>query len=181
MRTVHLSLLFISVFACLCALASCHHESEHIRLSDVVVARTAKKLRKQYPKMRLIGTGGGYMDCVHMLAMSFDMDYPLDKKEARIVLVNCVREFLQEINQDQPLRPFLETSPEPFSVKNIEVEVFSSNPDGSWVYDPYITVASCVNGIVRFATKDPDQKFGYKNQYEETYEEALLIVQEDSK
>lgn len=42
--------------------------------------------------------------------------------------------------------------------------------------DPLIANAEISEEILTFLTSDPKQKWGYKNEFEETYEEALEIV-----
>ena len=148
-------------------------------MADKITARTIKILSKRYD-MYLIGTGGGFIDHVNLLSLSFDVCRPLTLEAARELIIDSVEEFLFQINGDKEIRPYLKNYP--FTSAEVEVSIFSYSQKHERIYDPYITVVSNVrrrnSDLVElwYCTEAPDQPFGYKNEIRENYEEALRIV-----
>lgn len=148
----------------------------HIVLADKITARVATKVAKKH-NIHCIGTGGSYIGHVNMLALSFQIFRPLDKKEARFLVVDSALEYLNAINSNEEIRPFLKEYP----FKNVEIRIFIYNADGSDVYDPHIGTVSLHHGEVTYATDDPENRYTYKSKEKETFEEAARIVETSSK
>lgn len=152
---------------------------DYVHIADKIVAKTAKNLCKKH-NMNWIGDSAGMMDCVYMMGMSFEIRHPLDKDEARFLLTDCAEELLTAINQNKEIRPFL--SHFPATTKNVHLAIFSTEKDGNSVFDPYFEVVSISKqDFINFRTKDPNKKYGYKNEYRENYKEALELVREQLK
>lgn len=146
-------------------------------IANEISAKVAKKLSKRH-QMNLIGEGGGMMGSIYMIALSFQIDHPLDRNEARERIIDSVEELLTAINSNEEIRPFLKNYP--FTTKNVKVAIFSVYPDGRKVYDPLITVVSVDQSeYITFRTKEPN-KTPYKNQYREPYSEALVMLNHKS-
>jgi hypothetical protein len=136
----------------------------------------AKKLEAKY-NIQTVGDSAQMPEnVINNLGLMFQVNRILSKNEAREILVDCVLEFLAEVNSNEEIRPYLEYYP--FTPVNISIALYISGPDGEDVYDPDLEVASARNGKLRYATKDKNQKFGYKSEYEETFEEALKLVKQ---
>lgn len=93
------------------------------------------------------------------------------------MILEYLDEFLVDINANEKLRPYLATYP--FTVKNVELDIYYSDPKGYHFYDPYIGVVSIEEGIVCYRTYDKEDKSPYKAKIKETYEEALEIIKQD--
>ncbi len=156
-----------------------YSEPIYCEMADNITAQTAKILTKRH-QLDVIGTGGGCMDHVNMLALSFLIYRPLTVESAREIIVDCVEEFLFQINSNEEIRPYLKNYP--FTPKELKISIFSHTEKNEAVYDPYISVVSnstrhdSTQTMLWFRTKAPDQPFGYKTEIEEDYQEALRIV-----
>ena len=133
-------------------------------------------LAKKY-KMQLCGAGGGMPEgIVDMLALSFDLKKALTIDEVRPILVDCIDTYLNVVNTDKELKPYLKNYP--FTPKNIEISIFFRAPNGKSINDPYLCVAGSLCGKLIYSTKAEGQKFGYKSEVIESYEDAVKILNE---
>lgn len=149
---------------------------DYTLIADRASNKVQKKLSKKY-NMSVVGSGGGMFTCVYQISISFQIKHPLTLEEARIILTDCAQEIIDEINACKELRPYLKDYPA--TIKNIDLAIYSSQPDGSSVYDPFIVVASVGSkGKIWFATREKDEPYKYKNEYTESFEEAVAIVKE---
>ena len=152
--------------------------NEYIPARYVVIAQQirsdlAEKLSKRH-KMDVSGTIGGLANCINILGLSFDILGPLSKEQLRIILVDCVEEFINTINANEELRPHLKNYP--FTPHEIEIKLFIVDKNRKDIYDPHISTASAYNGKLSYKTTDPYDDFKFKNKFTETYEEALKII-----
>jgi hypothetical protein len=111
-----------------------------------------------------------------MMAMSFELDRPLTREEARRIIVDCADEYSSAVNNDDQIRPYLETYP----FKGIEIRIFTRNADGNNVYHPYISVVSFIKGMFKYCTDNPVDKYDYKTIHRESYEEAKEILKQQA-
>lgn len=148
--------------------------ADYVVRADKITANVEAKLVKRY-SMRVVGRTGGMIDYVNVLGLSFQIHGPLTKDKLREILVDCVEEFLSQINSDEKLRPFLKNYP--FTPKEINIAIFVVDDTGRKIYDPSITVASAYHGKIWYDTVDINDNFGYKSSTEEDYKTARKIVQ----
>ena len=160
--------LFSAVMCYSCSWPSVNY----VKLSHKITNRTAKKL-KQEKGLILIGTGGGMMNDIKMMMMGFNYYKVVDIDEARKLLIYCVEEYLNAINGDEKVRPYLHNYP--FTAKNIQIDIYFKNPDGSKVAQGQINIAGADEGKMIYYIDSPE-KYLLKRVREETYEEALKIV-----
>ena len=155
-----------------------YHISENEKMI-LSVERNAGKQISARNNLQYSGSGGGNTDGkIRMSSLSFSIRKPLTKNEARRLIVACIQEYLQIINEDEKLRPALLHYP--FTAADVELSVNSKYPDGSRVYDPYIGMVFNGNNngkvYIYYSSNDPDQEYKYKLEEKETYEEALKIL-----
>jgi hypothetical protein len=144
------------------------------RVKNTIKAEVAKKMAKKYG-MQCVGEGGKSINCLCWVMLAFEIRRPLDRDQARIIIMDCAEELLTAFNTNKKIRPFLKDYP--FSPKNIDLQLFISQKDGGDIYDPDISVVSIYeSNEVKFMTVDPHRRFGYKNQFTENYQDALKIV-----
>ncbi|MBA3602346.1 MAG: hypothetical protein H0W50_01575 [Parachlamydiaceae bacterium] len=115
---------------------------------------------------------------VKTMGLSFNSYEKLSKEEIRKKTVQLAEKLLQNINSNKEIPPFLAKSP--FTINEIEISIYNHDQQGNWPYDPEIGNAHFNRGKITYSTYDPDKKFGNKNEFVESYEEALLIVQNGS-
>lgn len=162
---------------------ACSVQDDHLtkgdKLSDQVIAKTGKKLAKKH-HMSMGGTGGGGSEQgLTLLLMSFDKNgNPVDISTARRLIVECVQEFLADINNNEQLRPYLKVFP--FTPANVEISIIFSDPNGGRVFDPVLEVVAAHGGKVYYRTVDPNDHYKYKSKTDETYEEALAIIKKEN-
>jgi hypothetical protein len=162
-----LGLIFMLLFC------SFNSESEdYEKLADKITYKIAKQLLIE-KNMYLIGTGGQMMDDIQMMAMSFEVCRPLNVPKARQLLISAIQKYLSEINNDEKIRPYLHQYP--FTDKNIQIDFWIRNPDGSRVALDKIYYVSAINGILRYYIDDPE-KFSRKLVHEESYGEVLQLI-----
>lgn len=127
------------------------------------------------------GIGSGMMHQIRMLALAFDYYKEIDIDEARELLIAAGSEFLKTINSNEKIRIFLDQYP--FTPKNIEISIFLRNPDGSLTEPGKLTVASIINGILKYNIRSlatGQLEIVYKESYEEAIQK-VRIKQEDQK
>jgi len=141
---------------------------------NAVTKKTAEELKIKY-HLFLIGMGGsGKKDKITLSTISFELEYTMSKEKCRKVIIDCIQQFLKNINTDNRLSQYL--FEKPFTYKNIEVTIFMSNPDRSSVFHPKFRVATLKDGLIYYKTVDEETN-RYKSVEEEPYEEALQKVQ----
>lgn len=146
----------------------------HVIMAEEIQRKVIKTLEKRH-QMNCIGEGGGMMGSVNVLALAFQIHHPMDCNEARERIVDCIQELLKAVNENVEIRPFLKNYP--FMPKNVDIAIYTTYPNGAEVFDPFIRVASIYESDqIYFYTKAPDQSYGYKNSYLESYQEALTHV-----
>lgn len=153
-----------------------HVSPPSIAMTEKLENRVAPLIEKKY-KMRLCGSGGGMPDgIVNMLALSFDSYRTISIEEARPILVDCINIYMNAVNEDKELKPYLKNAP--FTPENIEISIYFNSPRGEEVYDPYLSIASTLCGKLIYRTKEKGKIFGYKSEVIESYEDAVKILNE---
>jgi hypothetical protein len=158
-----------------CSFYSCsslgYQSPRYVKLAHEITEKTAKKLKEQ-KKLYLIGTGGGMMHDIQMMAMSFHFYQELDLKTARELMIYTINEYLSDINDNTEVRPYLHEYP--FTAKNVEIRIWIYNPDQSELPPDKIYCITAINGILNYYIRGPEE---YSRQVicQETYEEALKV------
>ena len=171
-----LCILFIFLFLYACNNSSTNKDykiPDYEKIADTITARTAQKIESE-TGLHLIGTGGGMMDHVRMMAMSFDHLEETSIEQGRELLVYCVKEYLDAINANVEIRPYL--AHYPFTSKDVEIAIFIYTPTHKDVSIGKLAVVSAVRGELRYRVRQLDPVI-FKQIYEETYEEAVKILE----
>lgn len=142
------------------------------------IAKEGRTLGKKY-NMSLIGKGGGAKEKkLWLISMSFNRyDSYLSEEEARNLIIKCVDDCLQSINQDNELREFLYVYP--FSPKNLNISIYNYKKDRGDIFYPNIFSFGCDEGEVHFFTQEEENEFAYKTKKYETFEEAVKILKKE--
>ena len=183
MRIIKMSKRFIILAICLSGVFvltnynffSKEKEPEKVVLKRKVMVRTIKKLKKE-KNLYCDGFGGFGVKVVEMSALSFVHEgEPYDIDKARKLLVYAAEVFLNEFNSFEKIRPYLANYP--FTSKNIELRIFFVDDKNHDYFSPNLTTASSIRG--KFFYKMDENNY-YKTVHEETYEEALAIVNKNN-
>ncbi len=140
---------------------------------DHLIKSASQRLAKRYD-MKLVGITEGMMGCVRLIGFSFQVNGPIKKNEARKIAVDCVEDFLTEINQNEEIRPYLEVYP--FDTKHVDIIIFIIEPDGRGYVHPDLSVVTAADGNIKFSTNNPENKYTYKSRESETFEDAVKIL-----
>jgi hypothetical protein len=165
--------MFSFLFGCSCF---GHQSPRYIKLAHEITGKTAKKLKEQ-KGLSLAGTGGQMMDDIQMMMMGFNFYKVVDIETARQLLVDSVQEYLSAINSNEEIRPHLHNYP--FTAQNVEIAIYFYNLDGSNVPPGKLSIAEANQGKVVYYIDDPE-KHTIKPLHEETYEETLKLVNNET-
>lgn len=141
--------------------------------ANKLIIETAETLAKRH-NMFAVGEGGRMLFEIEILSLSFRVDRYLTKEEGRLIAVDCVEEFLKNINKDERIRPYLKNYP--FTPKNVSILLFMFDEKGYGACHPNIGVVDASHEKIIYKT-DERGKPGYKETYEESYQDALKLVQ----
>ncbi|MCH9612751.1 MAG: hypothetical protein S4CHLAM102_12480 [Chlamydiia bacterium] len=147
--------------------------SKRERIVDKVLLKAAKTIEREIG-INCIGTGGGTMHGVEMLALSFQQRGELDVVSARKKVVQAGEIFLEEINSCKDLQKYLK--PCPFTEQNIEIFVFIVDVDRNNLPYDKLQCASLIKGMLEYENHSPDRNRLCMVE-KETYEEARKKVQ----
>lgn len=146
-------------------------------LSHRKINKTGERLEKKY-NMSISAIGGASKEGIWLMNIGFHhLGNPLTIEEGRRTIVDCVQEYLRDINNDEALLPYLKVHP--FTINNLHIAIFNCVEDDNFVFDPILEVISTHQDKLIYRTRDPDNIYKYKNTFEETYEEALAILKKE--
>ncbi len=164
----------ILFFSLINPIVCCANESpKHVIVAGKVRGASANKIAKKYG-LQICGFGGAMMDSVKEIGVDFMVYRPLKKEEARELLVKCVEEFLDDINNDVELRPYLATYP--FDAGHITISLYSEVPQGKDVCFPYFSIVSSHKGKIHYLGRLLEADKFCKHKETETFEEARSIL-----
>lgn len=152
---------------------------EYEKISDKITEKTAKNLSKKY-QLTPIGSGGSMMHDVEKLALSFNCYHPLSLDQSRKLIVSCVDEYIEAVNNNADIRPYLHNYP--FTEQNVEVAIFIyENNKFTEVQPGQVSCVSELKGKICYHTKDPEDEYKLETLHEESYAEAVRIVREQGR
>jgi hypothetical protein len=119
------------------------------------------------------------MDNVRKLVLCIFCYKRIDIEEARELLMSAGNMFLDAINKDERIRPYLINYP--FLPKNIGIEIYFKELNGSNIEEPgKLHVAWLMNGFLTYDDENLETK-RLQTIREETFEEAAEILKESEK
>ncbi|MES2200190.1 MAG: hypothetical protein V4489_08495 [Chlamydiota bacterium] len=148
---------------------------EYEDVANEITRKTIQKVARE-KKMSAIGIGGGMLGDIYKMSISFQFFHPTTQMEARQLLVDVVSTYLQEINSNQKIRPYLHDYP--FTAKNVQIDIWIKNPDRSDVAFNQIDYMVALSGELYYDL--PIEPGTYKRRllHKETYAEAVEILQD---
>jgi hypothetical protein len=142
---------------------------EYANIADRLLYQISNEIQKKF-NVKQVGSGGGMCQCVRLLGLTFECHKLISQDGARAFIVPMLQLFLQRINENKEIRPFLQNYP--FRIENIEISIFVYDNKGNDPLYPYIGMISCSNGKITYTAYNPDPEQA-RNKYKESYEEAL--------
>jgi len=158
-----------------CRVCSTDSVGPEYRTMYSMISRAASQVQKKY-NLSFAGHGGAsdLEDKTTEIFASFQTNLLLTREEARAMILDIADMFLTIVNNDTDHRPYLQYYP--FDIHGLDIAIFISNKDYSTPLDPNLCVVRLHREMIKYCTKDPEKKYGYKSEIYESYEEALQKV-----
>jgi len=171
--------IFCILFFVIFAMTRCDSRKEDAIIAHRLMYRVIDVLESRY-QLRYIGRSeAGDKTGYNKIGLLFNKFGKMSKDEGRKVTVDSVNLLLNEINSDPQLQPFL--IEKPFTLSNVEIVIFIYTSEVKDIFFPDIRVFAARRGKIRYSTSSPDQKYGYYTEEEETFEEAMRIIEAQNK
>ena len=152
-----------------------YHPSQAEQLVNSTLAKTARAIKKKH-RINPCGQGASMPGGpIQKLALCFDTKDQFTKEELRKLLVKIAQYLLNEINENSDIQPFLKYRP--FTIENVQIIIYNHDKNGRSLHDPEISTAQISQGHLIYRTIDPDDSFKFKNEFEESYEDALKALE----
>lgn len=144
--------------------------SESEQAIGTVFGQVSSSLKTRYeicPVATVVSMPGGI---IKLLGLDFQIYGPLRKEEIRKVLIDSADELLHKINTNEQIRLGLEVYP--FTIANIEINLFIIDRSRREITDPDIGIASLSRGEISYLTLTWDGIPETVSEQTEFYEEA---------
>ncbi len=173
------TLLILSIYTMSTNSLYAAHPEEPIycKYADKITEKYCADMAKTY-KLYYYGGGGGFMNNVNKIDLSFNTIQNLNIAEARILIIKCTEERLKRINADKDIKPYL--SHYPFTEKGIALSISFDDKDQNSVSAKFVAMVFTVNGDIYYSSYNHNKK-KFQDLHEESYQEALKIVNNTSK
>lgn len=151
-----------------------YYPSKGEQLVNSILAKTAKIIEKKY-NIKPSGEGAAMPGgSIQGLTLCFDTNFIHTKEQLRELLIISAKELLRQVDENNDIQEFLKERP--FTIKNIQIIIYNHDKDGKEIYDPNISGAQIAQGVLTFRTVDKSDIFRFKNQFEESYDEASKAI-----
>lgn len=144
----------------------------YARVARRITAQTAQQLLEE-KQLVCFGSGGGMIDQVNRVNMAFNYYQKVSLEEARELVVYALNTYLNNINSNEEVRPYLANYP--FLVKDITIRIGIWKPGHKRPDPDNIYFISLRRGMIYYYLDVPDT-YDRKLLHKETYEEALQKV-----
>lgn len=173
MKSRYLLFFILLLNACHAPSPRGNQDQNYEKIADKITAITAQKIEAQ-TGLHLMGVGGGAIDKIRKLNMSFQHFGEITLDQGRELLIFCINEYLTAVNSNEEIRTHLIHYP--FTPKDIQIEIFINQENHKDVPIGALSVICEIDGILKYKTRQPDPIILHKI-HEETYEEAVKILE----
>jgi len=139
----------------------------HIEKSFIINAKN------QY-NLDCSATGGKMPYDIEEVGISFSIQRQLNLDEARFLEISLIEDFLNRINSNEEIRPFLREYP--FTSKRVNISIACIDSQGKFYRTP-LTYISNINGKIYYKIDVP--KGTFIKVKEESFEEAQRLAHEN--
>lgn len=143
-------------------------------LVNRILGQTAKIIKNKYD-LKPCGAGAAMPGGpIQGLTLCFTTKNSYTKEKLRELIIKTAKELLNQVTENSEVQKFIKNPP--FTINNVQIIIYNHDKNGNTVLDPEISNAQILYGNLDYCTIDPEDVFKYKNEYEETYEEALQAL-----
>lgn len=142
-----------------------------------IVNSFSKDMEKEY-NLICIGDGGRMPYDVEEISVKFLAFRKVSIEEARKLEVNCTERLLKAINSNDKIRPFLREYP--FKANRAKISISFRNKNNTYHCDGGVDLVFHAKNKIYYRSEDPSTE-QFFSLAEEPYEEALKIVQQNTK
>lgn len=146
------------------------------KYSNRVSSEASQKIAEKYNlRISSTGGGGGGYKGIKCFVQYFYKVGSFTQDQARNLIIQLTNDYLQIINSDKDLEPFLYEYP--FPSKGIDIAIFFENNRKGRVFHPFLDSISTVNDKINFVTRDKNEpnEFRDKTNILETLDEAKKL------
>jgi len=169
--------LSIYILSCINLYAAHPEEPIYCKYADKITEKYCTDMAKTQ-KLYCYGEGGGFIKNVNKIDLSFNTIQTLNIAQARTLIIKCSEELLKRINADNDIKPYL--SHYPFTEQGLALGISFDDENQDSVASKFVAMVFAVNGSVYYSTYNHHKK-KFQDIHEETYQEALKIVNNASK
>lgn len=156
----------------------CYTISGSEQLVNKILAQGADIIEKKY-RIHCCGTGAAMPEgIINKFMWSFDIYGALSREKARIMLIDCADEISRLVKNNKEISKYLRDYP--FTINNVQIILYMHDAKGFETYDPDLATAQILRGTLSYRTNDQNNIFRFKTNVEESYEEALKIIESAS-
>jgi hypothetical protein len=171
--------IFLSITMILAKLHAKEKDSpNYVRYVDQIISSFSKEMHKNY-SLECIGDGGRMPYDVEEISLRFVAYRRATVEEARELEVKTTERLVQIINAHEKIRPSLREYPFPASRARVSVSFRESKKSKAREADNDVALVFQANGRIFYQAYTPENPHVAKDIKDETYEEALKIVQKD--
>jgi hypothetical protein len=188
MNRLFFSLIFLSSLLVSCKTESIYLTDPHgtpeerkkteegERLADEITISFAKKVKQRFG-LKMSGTGGGGDGKqINLLTVAFNLHKEMSLSQARQLIMECVQEFIKEINDHEQLKNY--TALWPFTFTNVKLDILFiiDRPERGLIPAPYTAAVIYDKGRLTYMEEIKGELEVVQT---ETYEEALAILNQN--
>lgn len=160
------------ILASLLPLVSCYKSCPEGKAAQTAIISYSKEVLDKHGWV-LFGLGGSYYDNIVKLDLSFICDKNVDMNEARRLVILGANSFLDKINQDEKIKPYLNHYP--FTSNDLTFS-FSFENEKS---EESISSVFLIKGKVCYFVENKNTSIS-KIIHREAYEDALKILENET-
>lgn len=166
-------ILFLGVFNT-CVSNKFEHPSKAEQQVNITLNSTAQIINQKYgiqPSGEGASMPGGP---IRELFLSFDTEEYCSQEKLRLLLIKCANELVTQVNANKDIKKFLLKTP--FTIENVDIVIYNLDKNGREAYDPLIATSQIARGVLTYRTIIRTDTIKIKNEFKETYDEALKLV-----
>ncbi|CDR34451.1 hypothetical protein [Criblamydia sequanensis] len=175
----NLLILFAVSFIFVSHLCISEDELEYIALAQDMNNRFVNEVQNKYGLL-LYGSGVKMLYHTKDSIVNFSHHGVLSRNELRRLLIEISMKYINEINNNVELIPYLDNSP--FLPENLTLNIYPTSQEGKQLFYPDYCAGEMYKGNLYFVAEDELNPFGpAKVDEKESYDQACQIVFHQSK